>query len=156
MTKKEHWGGHESGRTAASPSPRPLCHPLPGVFWSHALVSLFSEVWTCMLCWPGPCLSRWSLLAWGLCTRRWWTRKWTPFPPSSPQVTHLPLRFRAQGCILTTGSSVCFAALELGRPSACTRSLPSIKAKSQKMVGFPISKEALSSILSFSVVILNP
>lgn len=45
-----------------------------------------SAGWTCTPCWPEHCPLLWSRSAWEPYTKKWWTKKWTPFPPSSPQV----------------------------------------------------------------------
>lgn len=42
--------------------------------------------WTCTQCWLEHYLLPWSHSAWELYTRKWWTKKWTLFPPSSLQV----------------------------------------------------------------------
>lgn len=158
--EKASWGEPKGDRIEASQAWAPFVLPSGGLILVSCFVSLFSEVWTCMPCWLEPCLSQWSLLAWGLCTRRWWTRKWTLSPPSSPQVTHLPLwtRFRtwAPTRLASSVKQCLFCCSGVRTPHV--RSLLSIKSNTSEWSGFPSlgsHSPHLILILSFSIIILN-
>lgn len=56
------------------------------IIWVSFSACFLSVGWTCMPCWLEHCPSLWSHSAWEPYTKKWWTKKWTPFPPSSPQV----------------------------------------------------------------------